>query len=262
MTDANGTNLNQIEVDLESIQVQIVKLKDNIRNTKGAKFNAQKRLETQSAVSLVSLSLLSILVITSGLIVGLFSGEIGFAWSKVLTLWSSIMAALILFLNAFEYSRNYALRADRMLRCAHELNELYNLISVRQHTGQADSTSLKEFVEQYDRIISRYPDNHHDIDFLKYRWRIAPSKPLRDRNEADDAFTKRIHEFKRDKSRHAQYVLRTIASKYQTAVFFVVVPGGIFITLILFALLDTSQRLAEKRQIEATAMLHNQQAVD
>lgn len=221
--------------DLESILDQIRKLKDNIRNTKGAKFNAQKRLETQSAVSLVSLSLLSILVITSGLIVGFFSSEISLTWSKVLSLWSSIMAALILFLNSFEYSRNYSLRADRMLRCAHELNELYNLISVRQHTGQADAASLQEFVEDYDRIIARYPDNHSDIDFLRYRWRIDPKMPPQESGEADEEYKVRVRQYKIDKALHSKYEWATFRSKYQTAVFFVVLPALIFAALVVLA---------------------------
>jgi len=210
-------------------------LSSNIKITKGAKFNAQKRLTTQSNVSLVSLSLLSIMVISAGLFVAFFSNYVASIWINIVSLYSTLMASLILFLNAFEYSRKYGVRANGMIRCAHELGALQIRIETALATGNNGDVQAEAFSQEYSRILEKYPDNHSDVDFLKYRWRKNQHEPVIKENETPDQFAHRKSEYKNYEKMNKKSRRRYWLSQYATSIFFIIIPGAIYFSILALA---------------------------
>jgi len=142
-----------------------------IWSTKGARFEADKRLTIKSKMSNISLSILSAYLIIAGLI------SVYNIHSNIkLDLINYVVTALsiiLLVLSQYENSQNYNLRAKDFHNCGLELANLYNKLRTFKTMNEKPSEDEKKnftnaLSEEYQRILSKY-DNHLSIDYLNFK---------------------------------------------------------------------------------------------
>lgn len=142
-----------------------------IWSTKGARFEADKRLSIISKMSNISLSILSAYLIIAGLI-----SVYNLHSSIKLDLINYVVTALsiiLLVLSQYENSQNYNLRAKDFHNCGLELASLYNKLRMfktmnensNEHEKRNFAISLSE---EYQRILSKY-ENHTSIDYSNFK---------------------------------------------------------------------------------------------
>jgi|SRR5690606_10256631 len=142
-----------------------------IWSTKGARFEADKRLTIISKMSNISLSILSAYLIIAGLI-----SVYNLHSSIKLDLINYVVTALsiiLLVLSQYENSQNYNLRAKDFHNCGLELANLYNRLrtfkTMNEKTSEFEKRNFTiSLSEEYQRILSKY-ENHLSIDYLNFK---------------------------------------------------------------------------------------------
>ena len=208
--------------------------------TKGARFDAYRRLKRMGNISLVSISLLSIYAIISSLFVFVFSDEIGQLTSKYFTMVSVILASLILFLNAFESSKQYELRSEKMRMSAQRISDLYNEFDAKFHLSIIDDDYLQNTISKYNGILQEFAENHDDVDFLHHRYGRFPA--FRELHYfGDDECKERWRKEKRYRLRRRMGVIvNWTVEIYRNLVIFVILPP-IAIMAIYFTVVRTME---------------------
>ena len=142
-----------------------------IWSTKGARFEADKRLSIISKMSSISLSILSAYLIIAGLI-----SVYNIHSSIKLDIINYVVTALsiiLLVLSQYENSQNYNLKAKDFHNCGLELGILYNKLRAfkTMNTNQSECEKRNftmTLSEEYQRILSKY-DNHSSIDYQNFK---------------------------------------------------------------------------------------------
>lgn len=144
---------------------------DKIWTTKGARFNAHRRLLARHKSSTKALAVLSIYVIAAsiGSLVVQFEPVFARTYSRALPAIGAgtiVVSVFILVQSLLDSAQNYQLRAHQMLRCGEKLSSLYNRLSAKRNMRQIGPEEYLLHVEEYDRILQDYSENHEDIDYL------------------------------------------------------------------------------------------------
>ncbi|MEI9994363.1 MAG: SLATT domain-containing protein [Rhizomicrobium sp.] len=152
----------------------VEKLLEDMSSTKGARFNAAKRLEGRDKRMALLTAMASALVIALTVLpfiyrlTGTVSGDL-----SALTL---AMSVLILAISLLQYSNNDAVNAEQHHRCALEINELRR--ELRARADVITPEQIKDFGERYGRILQKYSINQDDVDYDKYRLEHPEMHPL------------------------------------------------------------------------------------
>jgi len=139
-----------------------------IWTTRGARFQAHKRLNSVDRLSSWTINLLSIYITGIGLLAISPPDGLAAIESKTGTILISILSILILVISLLESSQKYASAADRMHSCAKELSTIYHKVAVIKSSPITDADLLL-LIESYQAIIDKYDDNHKPIDFDFFR---------------------------------------------------------------------------------------------
>lgn len=137
-------------------------LKTKIWKTKGARFNASRRLQSRKVWGSYLVSAYSIYILA----IGIYSLTETHT-STILNLASIIGSLLILVFSLHEGSLNAEQKSERHHVCARELTALYDKVAL--HTQLASTDKAEELIEEYARIIERAPENHDPIDYDLFR---------------------------------------------------------------------------------------------
>ena len=141
------------------------KLAEKIWITKGARFNAYRRLNAKHHSSLTATALMSVYVVFLQLGSALVPSETIRLDPGALTLPTAFLAIAILVLSLLEHGRSYQLRAERLHQCGQALNELYDRLKNQRSFGtDTPSSLLDEISEEYHCILKSIPENHDPID--------------------------------------------------------------------------------------------------
>jgi hypothetical protein len=137
--------------------------------TKGARFNAYRRLRRQHELSLRAISFLSAYLIVGSII--LLMPDIGLTeWGRR---WAGLgtvaMSIFILVLSLLESSKNAQLRAEVHHRCGVDLAALYDQLRIAITTEQPDPGTLQGFARAYSDVLVRSNENHEPQDDLLFR---------------------------------------------------------------------------------------------
>lgn len=141
--------------------------------TRGARFQAYKRLKKIDALSTWTINLLSIYITGIGLLALAPPDGLKYIESKTWTILISVFSILIMVISLLESSKKYASMADKMHSCAKELSTIYHRVSVLRNSQVSDQ-DLLSLISSYQEIIDRYDDNHKDVDFeyfKAYNWK-------------------------------------------------------------------------------------------
>lgn len=144
------------------------RLLDKIWTTKGARFNAHRRLLGKHSASQFALAVLSIYAIAASVATLVLPPE---KYPRLLPAMSAgtiVASVFILVQSLLESAKNYQLRAHQMLRCGEKLSELYNVLSAKRDLGIVTEQEYLAAVERYSEILADYPENHGDIDYLLF----------------------------------------------------------------------------------------------
>lgn len=142
-----------------------------IWSTKGARFEADKRLTIISKMSNISLSILSAYLIIAGLIsvYNIYSGINESLINYIVT----ALSIILLVLSQYENSQNYSLRAKNFHNCGLELSSLYNKLRLFK-TSKPNPSDYEwyEFTqslsEEYQSVLLKY-ENHLSIDYDNFK---------------------------------------------------------------------------------------------
>jgi SMODS and SLOG-associating 2TM effector domain family 5 len=141
---------------------------NSIRMTSGCRFEASRRLKQKdiaSSFTIAWLSLYPIILSVADLIPELKALE----YSKYAAFIATVTSIMVLVLSLLEYSRQYSVRANQMLQCGQELNEIYYELDYLIVSGSIDEDSFRMIKSRYDKVIDKYPENHTQKDFHYYR---------------------------------------------------------------------------------------------
>lgn len=139
--------------------------------TSSARFHASRRLRLHQTVSLWAVSVFSLVLI----VVPLFE-PFGVAVSlrtSIVNLVNVIAATAILVISILVNASNFAERAEKMHRCALELNALAREVELRVKEKGREVSEIRDLQTRYDEILSRY-ENHSDIDYRVAQIKKAP----------------------------------------------------------------------------------------
>ncbi|TFV74100.1 SLATT domain-containing protein [Bradyrhizobium frederickii] len=156
------------------MRAQIDDLLHRMNVTKGARFNAARRLEGRDRKMALLVALASALVIALTFVPFAYQlPKVVIADLSVVTMLASV---LILAVSLVQYSNNDAVNAEQHHRCGLEINELRGELAAKGET--LDSAELQRFSERYARILDRYSVNHEGLDFDQYRLEHPEKYPL------------------------------------------------------------------------------------
>ena len=140
------------------------RLAKKVWTTKGARFNAQRRLEAERRGSMHTLAVLSIYVIVLQCWLAFDADASGGANGWVWPVLMIGMAVTILVLGLMEENRRHGVEADRLGRSGMDLNRLSDEIAADAVSGE-ERTWLERRTEEYHDILGRTSENHEKIDY-------------------------------------------------------------------------------------------------
>ncbi|MCP4989549.1 MAG: SLATT domain-containing protein [Colwellia sp.] len=136
-------------------------LNNRIWRTKGARFNAYRRLEKKnSALTFItafsSIHLLAIAILQLSNLVPLSADQ-----SKLLNFISITISIIILAYSLFEGGKEHGLKSERHHLCGIELDRCYSKL---QFIDDSDTTGIIALAEEYNEVTEKYLLNHNTID--------------------------------------------------------------------------------------------------
>ena len=130
--------------------------------TKGARFNAARRLRACYRLSLLSVSVTAACVLFLSIAQALLPASVD-ARPLVLAAIAISLAALVF--SLLEVSQRYEARAAALHSSACEIDRLLGRLKLAQSGGlELESKVLLEISDAYHQAIGRYADNHEPID--------------------------------------------------------------------------------------------------
>lgn len=142
-----------------------------IWSTKGARFEADKRLKIISRMSNISLSILSAYLIIAGLIsVYNLKSNLNFDLINYII---TALSIILLVLSLHENAQDYKLRANNFHNCSLELSALYDKLRIFKTLGNESTLQEKKdfainLSKEYYLILNRY-ENHISIDYKNFQ---------------------------------------------------------------------------------------------
>ncbi len=139
-----------------------------IWKTKGARFNAHKRLKGKHDWSIAAIAFLSTYVIIITLINYVPALSLSSDQQDVVAFSAITLSLFILVLSLLEASKNYQVKAEKFHDCGKEMSTLYNELRFVMTSKGASvdvEKKLKEISDQYDDILARCSENHERIDY-------------------------------------------------------------------------------------------------
>ncbi|KQY49261.1 hypothetical protein ASD46_25230 [Rhizobium sp. Root491] len=150
-----------VEVAQESARDKLLK---DMKQTKGVRFNAAKRIEESDRKRTANTAYASVAVVVLTLLPVFFPMQ---QWiESAISLTTVALSIFILASSLLQSSHAGQVKADQFHRCALEIN------SLRRELLTAviiDGSTIPLFSNRYDEILRRYNINHDAVDYDKYR---------------------------------------------------------------------------------------------
>lgn len=176
--DAPGQS-NIIGSALQDARDQLLK---EMKRTKGARFNASKRLEERDRKRTAITAYASAAVIVLTLLPVFF--PVPSLLASALNLTTVAFSLVILASSLLQSSSADPVKADQFQRCALEINSLRRDL---RSTDQLTTPVLRDYSTRFDDILRRYNLNHDEVDYEKFRLEHADEFPPASTGEAASA---------------------------------------------------------------------------
>lgn len=139
-------------------------LKRKVWITRGARFNAQRRLETHDLLSSLSISLLTVSVIGFNLL-PFWDSDISSLKVGIFTLFLSIF---ILSISQFISAREFKVKAIRFHDCGRELGGFLERLEIALTEKDVSTETLNKLSQEYQNLIFQYDINHTSLDAFRF----------------------------------------------------------------------------------------------
>jgi hypothetical protein len=155
---------------------EIERLYKKIKETKGSRFVAAKRLEDIDAWSSFTINIFSIYIIVVNLLV-LVESRPGFLTGDFITFITVSFSILILVLSNTINAKDYKSKAVEYHNCGTKLSELNDRLSFYQKELISPNLyDIKQISKEYNEIINKSNLNHKTVDFDYYRFKRIKDK--------------------------------------------------------------------------------------
>lgn len=153
------------------MEKEIERLHKKIKETKGSRFIAAKRLEDIDTWSSLTINIFSVYIIVVNLLV-LIEPRPEFLSSNFITFVTVSFSILILVLSNIINTRDYKIKAVEYHSCGTQLSELDDKLSLFK-TGLISPSiyDIKQVSKEYNEIIRKSNLNHKSIDFDYFRFK-------------------------------------------------------------------------------------------
>ncbi|MBZ9871878.1 SLATT domain-containing protein [Mesorhizobium sp. BR1-1-9] len=142
----------------------VASLLNEMKRTKGARFNAAKRLEIRGGKRTANTAYASVAVVVLTLLPVFF--QVPELVEKTIALTTIAFSIFILASSLLQSAHADPVKADQFQRCALEINSLRRELRAISRPTNSDVTT---YSVRFDDILRRYNINHDDVDNEKYR---------------------------------------------------------------------------------------------
>jgi hypothetical protein len=152
----------------EDINAYSEALDNRLWKTKGARFNAVRRLNNKYQFSITSISILSVYGIAIPIVQSIPSSSKCPGVNNLYTAISTILSVFTLVLSLLEGSKNYQVRAERLYDNAVKISGLSRELEYLRKCESAKpdlQEKLLEISRKYEAIIEDCPENHSSEDY-------------------------------------------------------------------------------------------------
>lgn len=140
-------------------------LEDELKITKGCRFNAADRLRKRDRRRTYITAAASVVVIMLSMLP--FIVSMGSSAGLFVSFLTIMMSIIILTYSLLQYSAQDPVIADQHHRCGLELNALRRKLRVHR---PRDENLVRDISARYDEILQKYPVNHERVDFEAYKF--------------------------------------------------------------------------------------------
>jgi hypothetical protein len=152
------------------------KLLDNLERrvwtTRGARFNAARRLGSKQYWSIASVSFLSVYGISIPILQSSLDPSACPGIVRTYSVVATILSVFILVLSLLEGYRNYQVKAVRLYSSALDLSHLcreIEFLRAKQMSDEELLKDLKRLSDSYEKLIKECQENHDIEDYLMFR---------------------------------------------------------------------------------------------
>jgi SMODS and SLOG-associating 2TM effector domain family 5 len=162
-------------------------LLQEMKVTKGCRFNASRRLERRDRRMNTITAFASVYVILLTVLPLFF--HFGESISSVVTATVIVFSLVILASSLLQYSNNDPVRAEQHHRCGLEVNALRREFrAISTYTA----ATVSEYGKRFDELLQKYGTNHDDIDFDKYKVEHPSEYPSSATDDKTKALEKQV----------------------------------------------------------------------
>lgn len=161
----NALDENHLVHGGEVLRDRFRRLKMTIWITKGARFNAARRLERQAAMSDVAAFLLSFAVASLSLVSLVFAESFSAFQNKTIGAATVIITFFIMLMSLMNSSKNYGLRAYVLHRCGIELTDLFQEMEAVDDLDCMSHDDYLRYQRRYGAILITNLENHSNMDY-------------------------------------------------------------------------------------------------
>lgn len=158
------------------MEEEIKRLNKNIKETKGSRFVAAKRLEDIDTWSSLTINIFSIYIIVVNLLV-LIESRSAFLTEDFITFITVSFSILILVLSNIINAKNYKSKSTEYHNCGTQLSVLNDKLHFYiNDLATPNIYDIKNISKDYNTIIQKSNLNHKSIDFDYYRMKRINDK--------------------------------------------------------------------------------------
>jgi hypothetical protein len=157
-------------ISMASVAEVAEKLKTTVWRTRGARFNAARRLRLKDRWSTFSLAGLGIWGILLAVIQKIYNFSPGSPVDNAYTTLTIFLSIAVLVLSLLEGANDYSLKAERLDKNAMRLGEIQAdlELTLAAATPQELPNAIGKLRDEYDAAVGQCPENHEPIDDLLF----------------------------------------------------------------------------------------------
>lgn len=162
--------------------------------TKGSRYEASRRHKKSNRTSTISIVILSTYIFAISVISFTYKNDITTEWESILKSVSLIMSFLVVAFSLFQSGHRHDLRSELFLKCAQSIDEIWSNLCREKQLNQLTPDKIKQYDDEYRKVITNFADNHSDIDFQIFRFKTGENpKHKTDRRSRMWARLRRIY---------------------------------------------------------------------
>lgn len=148
------------------MDILIENLEKKIWKTRGARFNAHRRMRLNNLYSTLSVTVLTVSIIGMNLCIFLPDYQ---SKSTLVTLLTIGLSVFVLAISQLIAAREYGLKAINFHKCGCELSALLDELSILKVRKTVSEQELKQIFEKYEALLIKYDNNHAGIDVKQFK---------------------------------------------------------------------------------------------